>query len=109
MRLGIRSRLPVQDAAMFRAQPRRNSEKSVRRLAPMVAIAILLGGGACGADSATKPEDLVTGVTMTSTRNNPHVGEETILGVIPVGAGGGIIHNVDCMLTADHPEFLTLT
>ena len=88
---------------------------SLRPLMLPVALVVVLTAG-CGDTGTSTADDVtddvtdgVTSVQMTSTSNNPRVGETTTIGATPVGPTGVAIQGVVCVFTSSNPAVLLLT
>jgi hypothetical protein len=88
---------------------------SLRPLMLPLALVVVLTAG-CGDTGTSTADDVtddvtdgVTSVQMTSTSNNPRVGETTTIGATPVGPTGVAIQGVVCVFTSSNPAVLLLT
>ena len=84
--------------------------KSSRIFASIVATILLLGAGPCGGgDKVMSPANGVASVQIIATPTNPRVGETTILGAVPVNAGGVAVNGVACQMASSNPAILLVT
>lgn len=65
--------------------------------------------GSCGGDATGSLAATVTSIQMIATPTNPRVGETTILGAIPAGAGGVAISGIACVMASGSPAVLAVT
>ena len=84
--------------------------KTIRFIASAMIAAVLLGAGPCGGgDKVMSPAIDVASVQIIATPTNPRVGETTILGAIPVNAGGVAVNGVACQMASSDPAILLVT
>lgn len=84
--------------------------KTIRFIASAMIAAALLGAGPCGGgDKVMSPANDVASVQIIATPTNPRVGETTILGAIPVNAGGVAVNGVVCEMDSSAPAILLVT